>query len=388
MIDPAIRNDFFGLDQRVFFNNASYAPLLKCVKTAIDGYLAKISNLDVGDAEAKVHLDSIRSDAAKLIGATPKEIAFATNTSWGLNLAALGLDWQTGDELLIPDNEFPSVPYPFRVLEEQGVVIKYIPTPNGCFSYDEMVKLVTPRTRALAISFVQYFNGYRNDLEQLGEFCKQHEIFFIVDAMQGLGACPLDVKKCQIDLLAAGGQKWLLSPLGSGFFYVSETAKRPLKSYSTGWMGVDWKLIYTDLRHFDREPFADARRYNLGTYPYIQLWGMAAALRYLVEVGVENIMAHNLALIDRLVSYIRSEDYYRINGSIDPHHRSQIVNIGSPANERLQKHLLQSGFMLVYREGGVRVAVNFYNTMAEIDRLIEELTSFKAKELAVGAASH
>ncbi len=387
MIDSAIRNDFIGLDRRVFFNNASYAPLLKCVKTAIDDYLAKISNLDVGDAEAKVHLDSIRSDAARLIGATPDEIAFSTNTSWGLNLAVLGLDWQPGDEILIPDNEFPSVPYPFRVLEEQGVVIKYIPTPNGCFSFDEMVKLVTPRTRVLAISFVQYYNGYRNDLEQLGEFCRQRDIFFIVDAMQGLGACPLDVKKCQIDLLAAGGQKWLLSPLGSGFFYVSKTAKRPLRSFSTGWLGVDWKLVYTDLRHFGREPFDDARRYNLGTYPYIQLWGMAAALKYIVGVGVEKIFAHNSALIDRLFKFISSDDYYRVNGSTEQRHRSQIVSIGSPANERLQKHLLQSGFLLVYREGGVRIAVNFYNTVEEIDRLIAELKTFKAKELAVGAAS-
>ncbi|MGB5107266.1 MAG: aminotransferase class V-fold PLP-dependent enzyme [Candidatus Zixiibacteriota bacterium] len=387
MIDPKVRDDFYGIDQRVFFNNATYAPVLKVVKQSIDDYIAGVMNLNVGDVEAKNHLAAIRQNAASLIGAEPDEIEFAINTSWGINLAVLGLDWQPGDEVLMPDNEFASVPYPFRVLENQGVVVKYIPTVDRNFSFEEMSKLVTPRTRVLAISFVQYFNGFRNDIKMLGEFCQQRGIYFLVDAIQGLGVCPLNVKECHIDLLACGAQKWLLSPLGSGFFYVSRQAKRTLKSFTTGWMGVDWQLDYTDLTHFDRDSFEDARRFNLGTYPYIQLWGMAAALKYINDIGVENIFKHNLALIDRLIEYIRRDDFYRVNGSLDPAHRSQIMNISSPANERLHKYLLHSGFVLVYREGGVRVAVNFYNTTEEIDRLIATLKQFKTQEVAVNGNS-
>ena len=383
MIDPNIRNDFYGLDQKTFFNNASYAPVLKVVKQAIDDYIGGVMNLNVGDVEAKTHLANIRRDAAAIIGAHPDEIEFAINTSSGLNLAVLGLDWEAGDEVLIPDNEFPSVPYPYRALEDRGVVIKYIPTPNRNFSFDEMTRLVTKRTKVLSISFVQYFNGFRNDLKRIGEFCKERDIYFIVDAIQGLGACPLNVKDCHIDLLATGAQKWLLSPLGSGFFYVSKQAKRQLKSYTTGWMGVDWNLNYTDLTHFDRDAFVDCRRFNLGSYPYIQLWGMAAALAYICKLGVDNIFAHNRALIDQLLHYVANDDYFRVNGTLDPAHLSQIVSISSPANELLQKHLLKNDFFLVYREGGVRVAVNFYNTSAEIDRLIEVLQQFKKQELSV-----
>lgn len=380
MIDPKVRNDFYGLDDKTFFNNASYAPVLKVVKQSIDDYLAQVMKLDVGDAPAKVHLADIRQYAATLIGAQPDEIEFAINTSWGLNLAALGLDWQAGDEVLMPDNEFPSVPYPFRSLAERSVVVKYIPTPERNFSFEEMAKLVTKHTKVLAISFVQYFNGYRNDIKALGEFCKERDIYFIVDAIQGLGVCPLNVKECYIDLLACGAQKWLLSPLGSGFFYVSKQAKRKLRSLTTGWLGVDWHLNYTDLLHFDREPFEDCRRFNLGTYPYIQLWGMAAALKYMVDLGTESIFKHNMALVDRLLTYVRNDDYYKVNGTLDPAHLSQIVNISSPANQALQKFLLQNDFLLVYREGGVRIAVNFYNTTQEIDRLIEVLKQFKVKE--------
>lgn len=384
MIDPGVRNDFYGLDQKIFFNNAAHAPLLRCVKENIDKHLSGLITLNVGDHEAKEHLDAIRVQAAQLISADPDEIEFAMNTSWGINLAALGLDWQAGDEILIPDNEFPSLPYPFQALQRRGVVIKYIPTPEGFPAFADVTKLASKRTQLLAISFVQYYNGFRNDLKTLGEFCDERGIFFLVDAIQGLGACPLDVKECRIDLLATGGQKWLLSPLGAGFFYVSNKAKRPLQSRTTGWMGVDWKLKYTDLRHFDREPFEDARRFNLGTYPYLQVWGMSAALRYILDLGVANIFAHNLALIDRLVEFVRADEFYSINSSLDPKHRSQIVSISSPVGQQLQKYLLGEGFLLVYREGGVRVAVNFYNTMEEIDRLIAALRQFKSRPGGVG----
>ncbi len=380
MIDPRVRDDFYGLDHKTFFNNASYAPLLKPVKERIDQYFSGIMQLDVGDAEAKEMHTNIRRNCAKLIKADVDEIEFAINTSIGINLAVLGLDWRAGDEILMPDNEFPSVPYPFRALTDRGVVVKYLPSRNRNFDFASLESAVSPRTRMLAISFVQYFNGFRNDLKELGEFCKQRDIFFLVDAIQGLGACPLDANCCQIDLLSCGAQKWLLSPLGSGFFYVSQRAKQRLNSLSTGWLGVDWRLKYSDLMHFDRDPFADARRYNLGTYPYLQLWGMAAATEYLLGIGVENIFAHNSALIDRLLTYLREDDYFVVNSSQELRHRSQIISIASPANETLHKHLLQDGFMLVYREGGVRVAVNFYNTLDEIDRLIASLKSFKGRD--------
>lgn len=299
MIDPTVRNDFYGLDKKIFFNNASYGPLLKTVRQSIDEYLEMLHNLKVGDAEAKDKLQQIRECAAILIGARASEVEFAINTSWGINLAVLGLDYRAGDEILIPENEFPSVPYPFKALREKGVLIKYIPTPGRNFSFDEMKRLVSARTRVLALSFVQFFNGFRNDLRQIGEYCAERDIFFLVDAIQGLGVCPLNVKECRIDLLACGAQKWLLSPLGSGFFYISRDAKRPVKSLTTGWLGVDWGLNYTDIIHFDLEPFDDARRYNLGTYPYIQLWGMEAALKYILGIGVESIFAHTQGLLDR-----------------------------------------------------------------------------------------
>ena len=166
---------------------------------------------------------------------------------------------------------------------------------------------------------------------------------------------------------------------GSGIFYISNRAKEQLHPFHTGWMGIDWGANFSDLRHFDYQPFEDARRYSLGTYPFIHLWALEAATRYLVELGIDNIFTHNLALLDRLIEYVQADDFYSLLSSTEPEHRSSIISIGSPAGAALQKHLVKLGFLLVFRQGGVRVAVNFYNTLAEMERLISVLQEFARK---------
>ena len=138
-------------------------------------------------------------------------------------------------------------------------------------------------------------------------------------------------------------------------------------------------MKFTDLRHFDKKPFDDVRRFNLGTYPYAQLWGMAAALQYINKLGVDNIFQHNQTLIDRLLEFVKGENFYSVRSSLEPKHRSSIISIGSPAGEELLKYLLKENFHLVYREGGVRVSINFYNTEDEVDVLIDKLRRFKAR---------
>jgi cysteine desulfurase/selenocysteine lyase len=379
MIDRRVREDFIGLDKKIFFNNASWAPMLRPVKERIEAYWEHIYNLYQPDDESMAYLQQIREQAALMIGADVSEIGYAFNTSHGISLAATGLGLLAGDEVILADNDFPTVPYAFKGLERDGVLLKYASSVGGNFSIDEARKLVTPRTRILAISYVQYFNGFRNDMQTIGRFCQEHDIFFVVDATQGLGHCPLNVHECHIDLLACGAQKWLLSPLGSGFFFLSNKAKKSIKSPSTGWLGVDWQLKFTDLHHFDKQPFEDARRFNLGTYPYAQLWGMAAALTYINNIGVDNIFKHNQTLIDRLLEFIKGDDFYSVRSSLEPKHRSSIISIASPAGDNLLKYLLEENFHLVYREGGVRVSINFYNTLAEVDVLIDKLRCFKAR---------
>lgn len=378
MIDPAVRDDFLNLDHKVFFNNAAFAPLLKPVKAAIDNYLLEVAGLQDGFKSAVVKLAQLRQNCAALIGAQPEEIGYTTNTSTGMNLAVTGLEWNEGDEVIIADNEFPAVIYPFRSLTRQGVKLNLVPTPDGNFSLAEVEKFVTDRTRLLAVSFVQFFNGHRNQIKKIGEFCKERGIFYVVDGIQGIGHCPIDVHDCHIDLLGCGGPKWLLGLPGSGFFFVNRSAKEHLQEQSTGWMGIDWGADFSDLHGFDRAPYPDERRHDLGTYPFIQLWTLEAATGYLKNLEIENICKYNQSLLNPLLDYVENSSYYTLRSSREPQHRSSFISIGSPAGFELQQHLVGEDFMLVFREGGLRVAVNFYNTAEEIERLIVALDRFAA----------
>jgi selenocysteine lyase/cysteine desulfurase len=376
MIDSSIRADFEGLERTVFLNNAAFGPLLKPVKDSIHEYLETVAQLADGFEAATGKLEQLQRNCSRLIGADPAEIGYTANTSTGMNLAVTGIDWQPGDQVLIADNEFPAVVYPFRGLDRLDVELKLVESPNNNFSLAEVEKQITDRTRLLAVSFVQYLNGSRNDLKSIGEFCRDRGIFSVVDGIQGVGCCPIDVKACHIDLLSCGGPKWLLGLPGSGFFFLSKRAKEQLNPCQTGWMGVDWGGEWGDLRHFDLEPFSDARQYSLGTYPFIQLWALATSTGYLVDLGIQDILQHNLMLLDRLIEFVNRSEYYQLLSPNEPEHRSSFISIGSPAGTELHLFLLERGFQLAYREGGIRVSVNFYNTEAEIDKLIESLKEF------------
>jgi selenocysteine lyase/cysteine desulfurase len=377
MFARTLQDDFLGVRNGLFFHNAGHAPLLKPVKAVIESYLDELSQLSAADIESIERLEQLRGNCAQLVGAEIDEIGFAGNTSYGLNLAVLGLNIQSGDEIIIADNEFPAVVYPFRALEQKGAVLRMAPTPDGHVSLEEIDRLVSPRTRMLVVSFVQYFNGHRNDIKAMGEFCCERDIFFVVDAIQGVGCCPLNAHECYIDLLACGGAKWLLSIPGSGFFFLSKDGKRDLRSYTTGWFGVDWQMDFTDMHHFDLEPFDDPRRYNLGTYPFAQLWALNAATNYLLDLGIDSIYRHSTELIDQVVSYVEASEFYEVRSSMKPEHRSGFISIASPAGADLAGYLSERGVVLSYREGGIRISMNMYNTLGDVGKFLNYLDDFE-----------
>lgn len=368
------RKEFPFTDKVIFFNHASFGPLPRRSWNATQEYysclrLEKIENMD---KVAFRKLDEIRVLIADMIKAKPEEIAFAPNTSYGLNVAAWGLDLKPGDKILLSDVEFPANVYPWTNLRQKGVTIEFIPSRNRCFDMDNFVKAIDSKTKVLSLSFVQFFNGFKNDLKVIGEICEEKDIFFVVDGIQGMGCLDLDVKECKIDLLSGGGQKWLLSSLGTGFFYLSSQAKRGIKPSFFGWMGVDWKLDFSDLLRYDLTPFPQVRKFEIGTYPYSLIWTMHSSLKLLSEVGIENIERHNLALLDFLIEHLKEKNYH-IESSLNAHHRSSILSFSGRNTEGLYKELRRHNIIVSFREGSIRVAPHFYNTADEMKRLTELL---------------
>ena len=198
---------------------------------------------------------------------------------------------------------FRPIPIPGQIWNLKGVKVKFLKSKNRCFDIETFEKAITQRTKVLTVSFVQFFNGFKNDIEKLGKICKQHNIFYVVDAIQGCGNIPIDVKKCHIDLLATGAQKWMLSPVGSGFFYLNKKAKLDLRPVFAGWFGIDWGGNWLDLLRHDLQPDKTVDRFNLSAMPYLQIYGMHSSIKLINSIGVDNIYQHNLALIDRLIEF-------------------------------------------------------------------------------------
>ncbi|MCJ7578489.1 MAG: aminotransferase class V-fold PLP-dependent enzyme [candidate division Zixibacteria bacterium] len=368
------RKEFPFTKEIVFLNHASFGPLPEKSWRATEEYYKylRLKNMADADKEAFQILDNTRKLIADFIKANPEEVAFVTNTSYGLNVAAGGLDLKRGDKILLSDVEFPANVYPWTNLKQKGIETKFIPSRNRCFDIDDFVKAIDKRTKVLSISFVQYFNGFKNDLETIGKICEENDVFLVVDGIQGIGSVDLDVKKCKIDFLSCGGQKWLLSSLGTGFFYLSSEAKRKLNPCFFGWMGVDWGLNWTDLLKFDLKPFTSARKFEIGTFPYSLLWSMHASLQLLSQIGIKNIEKHNWELLNLLIDYL-NDSPYQVESSLEPLHRSSILSFSGKNIKRLYEKLIKNKILVSFREGSIRVSPHFYNTKGEMERFVQML---------------
>jgi cysteine desulfurase/selenocysteine lyase len=363
----------------VYLNNASEGPLPLPAKKVMEKFLYDSAHTEnAHDAESFRIIEEVRGKCAKLIGAKSPEIALTTNTSYGLNLVCRGLKLKRGDEILLPEVEFPANIYPWLNLKSEGIRVKFIRCPNGFFDTNRFYDAITSKTRVFSVSFVQFFNGYKNDLKALGAICREKDVFFVVDGIQGVGNQVLDVKKCNIDLLSCGGHKWLLSPPGTGFVYLSSEAKRSLSAPFSGWLSVDWcrgkkNPDFSNLLRYDLTTFESARRFEFGSYPVVDIRGFNACLDVLLRAGIRNIERHNHMLLVPIVDFVRSSSRYRLQSSLEEKHLSSIINVTGRGIKGVHSRLTGEGIVTSFREGGIRISPHFYNTETEIQKLIDVL---------------
>jgi len=215
--------------------------------------------------------EGVRNGAAKLLNADAGEIAIIKNTSEGIATIAMGLSWKRGDAVVIFEEEFPANLYPWKRLAEQGVEVRQLSIFDDLERIDEAAK----GARLLAISYVQYLSGYRADLDAIGEICRRRGCMFCVDAIQGMGAFPIDVRKSNIGALSADGHKWLLGPEGCGVLFVERSLQDQIEPVEFGWTNV---ARYADYASRDMTLRADAGRYECGTLNTIGCLAREAAL--------------------------------------------------------------------------------------------------------------
>ena len=365
-----IREQFPITKNKAFLNHAAQSPLPKPVADAVRRFVDEFSNFGTTSIEWN---DGGKPFFAKLINAKPEEIAFVENTSVGLNIAANVLHYPPGSKVVTTDLEYPSVVYPW-LRKSLGVKVHYVKNVDGTILLDDVKKAVDDETVAVAVSHVEYVNGFRHDLRALSEIAHEHGAYLIVDAIQSAGATQIDVKKDDVDFLASACYKWLLSPPGAGYLYVKEDLIEKFEPPFVGWASVKEEVFET-IEFWDIWSLRlseTASRFEIGSPSFISLIGAAEALKMLLDIGIEKIERRILKLTDHLIEAVKDLKL-ELQTPEDPEHRSGIVNFKIDKPQEVAGKLKNKRIVVSARAHGIRVSPHFYNTEEEINKLIEEI---------------
>jgi selenocysteine lyase/cysteine desulfurase len=263
--------------------------------------------------------------------------------------------------------EFPANLYPWKRLESKGVHITWLSLDDPLDRIEEACR----GAKLLSISFVNFLSGYRAPIREIGEICRRLGVIYFVDAIQGMGAFPLDVQACHIDALAADGHKWMLGPEGCAILYVARHLQDRVEPVEFGWTNV---AGYADYSSRDMALRQDAGRYECGTLNTIGCFGLKASLDLLLEIGQDETGPAILALADRIATGVQAKGY-EILGNRTPANASGIVSFRKPGTDapEIVRILKERKIVAAPRAGWVRTSPHFYISPAEIDRLIDAL---------------
>jgi selenocysteine lyase/cysteine desulfurase len=368
----ALRRQMPVVEGWVYLDHAGVSPLPEPSRAALAEWAADVA------ANGAVHWSSwvrraeqARLRAADLLGAHTEEVALIRNTTEGVNIVAEGFPWRPGDNLVTLADEFPSNVFPWLNLATRGVEARLLPVPQGGLDPGQIEAACDRNTRLIAISWVNYATGWRHDLDALAELCRRRGVYLFVDAIQGLGAFPLDVSRTPIDFLAADGHKWLLGPEGAGVFYIRREHLDLLRPLGVGWNSVVQAGEFTDL-----EPRwkPSAARYEGGSTTLGAFAALAESLGLLLAGGVNQIGSRILDLSDELCERLRGAGA-AIASRREGDRRSGIVSFELPGHDAaaVRMRLRERGIVVNCRAGRLRASPHAYNTSDELAKLIEAL---------------
>ena len=362
------RSQFPVTRELIYLNHAAVAPLARPAAEAMARLTKDVLHNGSFHSSGWVETyDGLRTAAARLMHAEPGEIALLKNTSEGIATIAMGLDWRAGDRVVAFEEEFPANQYPWRRLEAKGVRVEWLRASDPLDRIDEAVR----DAKLVALSFVQYLTGLRSNLNAIGEICRRRGAIFLVDAIQGLGAFPLDVRAAHIDALAADGHKWLLGPEGCAILYISRELQQRVEPAEFGWTNV---AGYEDYSSRDMTLRPDAGRYECGTLNTIGCYGLRASIEFLLSVSVERIAPAVQALGDRIAEGVRVRGY-ELLGNRTAENGAGIVSFRKAGvdSAALTERLRERRITAAARAGWVRTSPHFYIAPAEIDEFLDQL---------------
>jgi selenocysteine lyase/cysteine desulfurase len=360
-----------------YLNHAASAPLPRRSAETLRRYADERQQLFTLYQTGTQDYDTseLRNKLGALLNAPADRIGFVPTTTDGIAATLNGIDWRPGDNVVVAANDFPGVVYSCLHLARRGVEVRRVPVPDTHLELDDLIGAVDRRTRAAAVSHVHWQTGHRIDLDRFGAACRERSVLSIVDAIQSAGAHPIDVTAAEVDVLVAGTYKWLLGMHGLAVLYLSERALGSLIPDRAGWASMATPVHADPV--LDWAP--DATRFAVGGAADPALMVLRRSVDLLLEVGVVQIATHVDALLERLVAGLPGK-VARVISRRDPPSRSAIISLttGNHGRDRALVGALARHRIIVAQRGpGIRVSPHLHNSVADIDRLLEGIDSFR-----------
>ena len=370
--------DFGPFDGRIWINAAHQGPLPKvAAEMAREAITWKSAPSLLTTDRFRDVPKRLRGALGKLMGVPPGQVILGNSASYGIHLLANGIRWQAGDEILLVKNDFPTDILPWLALEKQGVRIRFLEPGTPLPSAQELADSISPATRLFCTTWVHSFSGYAADHEAIGQVCAEKEVAFVLNCSHALGTRPLDLKGTPVDAVVGVGFKWLCGPYGTGFAWIRPELMESLELNNAYWQVLlpgDY-LAKEDQELVLRENVG-ARRYDVfGTANFFNFYPLAGAVEYLLEVGIETVGAHNQGLVDHLIAGL-DRRRYRLLSPGGGRERSTLVYFSHCEPERngdVYRLLQSKGIDISFRQGKLRAAPHIYNTLDDIDQLLEGL---------------
>jgi len=367
----SLRTEFPITRRWAFFDHAAVAPLSARAQQALYEWAADLTdNGDVHHGRWMKRVEEVRGLFGRLLNCDPLDLAFVKNTSEGVGIIAEGYPWQSGDNVVTAEEEYPANVYPWMNLANRGVELRRVPTRDGRILLNDLGNAMDARTRILTLSWVEYASGFRNDLDAISALCRQRGILFFLDGIQGLGVFPLDLQRTPVDFLAADGHKWLLGPEGAGILYVRRELIERLRPVGVGWNSVVGAKDFSHIR-FDLKPHAG--RWESGSLNVAGITAVGASLELLLQIGIDAIASRVLELTDHLCRQVQQRGYAQLFSSRVPGEASAIVSFAVKDAQELPSivSMCRDNCVVVNHRGGrLRVSPHFYNTFQELDKLV------------------
>ncbi len=367
-----IRNNFPYLSNEIiYFNHASSGPISSMVLNRLTDLLKEKSENNIDDYTSFLKVvEETKKILAEMINCNADRIAFVDNTSNGINILAQSIDWKKGDRILLNNIEFPANVYPFLNLKRFGVEVEFAKSENGIVTADQIIQSIKPETKLVSISYVQFLSGYKADLEKIGNHCRDNNIAFCVDGIQGVGAVQIDVRKCKIDFLSCGTQKWLLGMQGLAFIYVDEDLQKKMIPANIGWLSVEnaWNLL-----DYKLDLKTSANVFQGGTLNTFGIFAFNTSLKLFKDFGIDKVESEVLSNTKYFITKLKSIGLNCILSNCKDAELAGIVTIKPENFAKVFEELSKRKIICSLREGFIRFAPHFYNTSQEIDIVVDEL---------------